>query len=107
MTLRKSAIIGVLVATMLLASCAGGPLTRREIGVGVGALGGAAAGGIIGGAGGHPGAGAAIGGALRLGAGGVGGDQLQGQSNEQERQRQEIERQRREIEELKRKQGQY
>jgi phage tail tape-measure protein len=93
--------------------CAGGSLTTREKGAGIGALGGAAAGGIIGAAVGHPGAGAAIGGALGLGAGALVGDQLQGQEIKQtDQQRQmdanqvEIERQRREIERL-RKQGEY
>ena len=46
------------------------PLTTREKAAGIGALGGAAAGGIIGSAVGHPGAGAAIGGALGS-AGGI------------------------------------
>jgi hypothetical protein len=62
---------------------------------------------------GHPGAGAAIGGALGLGAGALVGDLLQGQEIKQgDQQRQmdanqaEIERQRREIERL-RKQGEY
>ena len=93
--------------------CAGGNLTTREKGAGIGALGGAAAGGIIGAAVGHPGAGAAIGGVLGLGAGALVGDQLQGQEIKQgDQQRQmdtnqaEIERQRREIEQL-RKQGEY
>jgi osmotically inducible lipoprotein OsmB len=93
--------------------CAGGSLTTREKGAGIGALGGAAAGGIIGAAVGHPGAGAAIGGALGLGGGALVGDQMQGQEIKQgDQQRQmdanqaEIERQRREIERL-RKQGEY
>ena len=93
--------------------CAGGNLTTREKGAGIGALGGAAAGGIIGAAVGHPGAGAAIGGALGLGGGALVGDQMQGQEIKQgDQQRQmdanqaEIERQRREIERL-RKQGEY
>jgi phage tail tape-measure protein len=88
-------------------------LTTREKGAGIGALGGAAAGGIIGAAVGHPGAGAAIGGALGLGAGALVGDQLQGQEIKQgDQQRQmdanqaEIERQRREIERI-RKQSEY
>jgi phage tail tape-measure protein len=96
-----------------LAGCAGGNLSTREKGAGIGALGGAAAGGIIGAAVGHPGAGAAIGGALGLGAGALVGDQLQGQENKQaDQQRQidtnkaEIERQRRELEKLRR-QGEY
>jgi phage tail tape-measure protein len=102
----------VLVLTTAL-GCAGGNLTTREKGAGIGALGGAAAGGIIGATVGHPGAGAAIGGALGLGAGALVGDQLQGQEIKQgDQQRQmdanqaEIERQRREIERL-RKQGEY
>jgi phage tail tape-measure protein len=96
------------VGTVLLAGCAGGALTTREKGAGIGALGGAAAGGIIGSAVRHPGAGAAIGAALGLGAGALVGDQLQGRENagyEQDRQinqnQQEIERQRRELEELR------
>jgi hypothetical protein len=56
-------------ATMVFAGCSGGPMTTREKGAGIGALGGAAAGGVIGSTMGHPGAGAAIGGALGLGAG--------------------------------------
>src|SRR5436309_1298935 len=55
------------------------PLTTREKGAGIGALGGAAAGGIIGSAVHHPAAGALIGGALGAGGGAVLGDQLRGQ----------------------------
>ncbi|HXG53334.1 MAG TPA: glycine zipper domain-containing protein [candidate division Zixibacteria bacterium] len=104
--------IGVAVLLVLIgaaAGCSGGPLTTREKAAGIGALGGAAAGGIIGAAVGHPGAGAAIGGALGLGTGALIGDQLQGQEIRQsEQQRQidanqaELERQRRELERLKR-----
>jgi outer membrane protein OmpA-like peptidoglycan-associated protein len=86
------------------------PLTTREKGAGIGALGGAAAGGIIGSAVGHPGAGAAIGGALGLGTGALIGDQLQGREQQQQeqqaridQQRQELDRNRALIEELKRK----
>jgi outer membrane lipoprotein SlyB len=100
--------------TLLIAGCAGGPLTTREKGAGIGALGGAAAGGIIGAAVGHPGAGAAIGGGLGLGAGALVGDQLQGQENTNYRQDQQIrrnqaetDRQRQEIERLKRQQSEY
>jgi outer membrane protein with glycine zipper len=89
------------------------PLSTREKGAGIGALGGAAAGGIIGAAVGHPGAGAAIGGALGLGAGALVGDQLQGQEQKQaDQQRQidanqaELDRQRKDLERLKR-QGEY
>jgi uncharacterized protein YqgC (DUF456 family) len=96
-----------------LAGCAGGSLSTREKGAGIGALGGATVGGIIGAAVGHPGAGAAIGGALGLGSGALVGDQLQGQEQRQsDQQRQidtnqtELDRQRRELETLK-KQGEY
>jgi len=113
-TMKQALMIGA--AFLILTSgvgCSGGSLTTREKGAGIGALGGAAAGGIIGAAVGHPGAGAAIGGALGLGAGALVGDQMQGQEIKQaDQQKQvdanqaEIERQRREIERL-RKQGEY
>ena len=105
----------VLFGVVLLSTvaCSGGSLTTREKGAGIGALGGAAAGGIIGAAVGHPGAGAAVGGALGLGAGALVGDQLQGQDIRQaDQQKQintnqaELERQRRELDELK-KQREY
>ncbi len=69
----------LLAGTLMVVGCAGGPLTTREKGAGIGALGGAAAGGLVGSAVGHPGTGALIGGALGLGAGALVGDQLQGQ----------------------------
>jgi len=85
------------------------PLTTREKGAGIGALGGAAAGGLIGSAVGRPGVGAAVGGALGLGAGALIGDQLQGQEQKQQeqqakldQQRSELERNRALVEELKR-----
>lgn len=106
--IRGTSVV-LLTGTLLLTGCAGGPLTTREKGAGIGALGGAAAGGIIGSAVRHPGAGAAIGGLLGLGAGALIGDQLQGRDNaasDQDRQinqnEQELLRQRRELEELKR-----
>jgi osmotically inducible lipoprotein OsmB len=68
----------ILSGALTLAGCAGGPLTTREKGAGIGALGGAAVGGAVGSAVGHPGAGAAIGGAVGLGAGALVGDQMQG-----------------------------
>jgi phage tail tape-measure protein len=96
---------------ILLSGCAGGSLTTREKGAGVGALGGAAAGALIGTAVGHPGAGAAIGGGLGLGAGALIGDQLQGQEIQSQQQQQqiqsnqsELERQRLELERIKRQQ---
>lgn len=104
-----SIVLSLVVVAALLAGCAGGSLTTREKGAGIGALGGAAAGGIIGSAVRHPGAGAAIGAALGLGAGALVGDQLQGRENtayEQDRQiyqnQLELERQRRDLEELRR-----
>ncbi len=93
--------------------CSGGGLSTREKGAGIGALGGAAAGGLIGAAVGRPGAGAAIGGVLGLGSGALVGDQLQGQEQRQaDQQRQidanqaELDRQKRDLERL-RKQGEY
>src|SRR5213594_5191547 len=82
----------LLAGTLFVAGCTGGPLTTREKGAGIGALGGAAAGGIIGNAVGHPAAGALIGGGLGLGAGALVGDQLQGQEYRNYRQDQEIRR---------------
>jgi phage tail tape-measure protein len=104
----------ILVGALFLTGCAGGSLTTREKGAGIGALGGAAAGGLIGSAVGRPGVGAAIGGGLGLGAGALVGDQLQGQENTNYQQQQqinrnqaEINRSRQEIERLKRQQGEY
>ena len=89
--------IAVLAGTLWLTGCAGGPLSTREKGAGIGALGGAAAGGLIGAAVGRPGTGAAIGGALGLGAGALVGDQLQGQENTNYQQQQQINRNQAEI----------
>jgi phage tail tape-measure protein len=104
-------VIGLAVLLTVLSGCSGGALTTREKGAGIGALGGAAAGGLIGAAVGHPGAGAAIGGALGLGAGALVGDQLQGQEVRQQQQDEqirrnqaEIDRQRLETERIKRRQ---
>ena len=102
-------IVGLGLVATFLAGCAGGNLTSREKGAGIGALGGASVGGLIGSAVHHPAAGAAIGAALGLGAGALIGDQLQGRENqsyEQDRQiyqnEQEILRQRRDLETLRR-----
>jgi phage tail tape-measure protein len=114
-TVRKLSALAILTIgfgfMIVVTGCSGGALTTREKGAGIGALGGAAAGGLIGAAVGHPGAGAAIGGGLGLGAGALIGDQLQGQqirSQQQQRQiqtnRAEIDRQRAEIERIKRQQ---
>jgi phage tail tape-measure protein len=93
----KATGVIVIAATLVLAGCAGGPLSTREKGAGIGALGGAAAGGIIGAAVGSPGTGAAIGGALGLGAGALVGDQLQGHENTNYQQQQQINRNQAEI----------
>jgi len=90
--------ITTLLVAAVLSGCAGGELTTREKGAGIGALGGAAAGGLIGAATGHAGAGAAIGGVLGLGAGALIGDQLQGQDSRQKEQQKAIDQQRVEIE---------
>src|ERR687892_575773 len=110
--LKPYITVAITIAVISGAGCSA-PLTTREKGAGIGALGGAAAGGIIGSAVGHPGAGAAIGGVLGLGTGALVGDQLQGQEQKQtDQQRQidanqaELERQRRELERAK-KQGEY
>jgi outer membrane lipoprotein SlyB len=96
-TFVSKAPILLLAGALFTSGCAGGPLTTREKGAGIGALGGAAAGGLIGSAVGHPGAGAAIGGGLGLGAGALIGDQMQGQQNDNYRQDEQIRRQQREI----------
>jgi outer membrane lipoprotein SlyB len=112
--ITRTILLPFLAAAVLGAGCAGGSLTSREKGAGIGALGGAAAGGLIGSAVGHPGAGAAIGGVLGLGGGALIGDQMQGQQNrssdqdEQIRRNQsEIDRQRDELERLRRERGEY
>lgn len=92
-----SSIMLLIAATIIASGCAGGEITTREKGAGIGALGGAAAGGIVGAAVGHPGAGAAIGGALGLGTGALVGDQLLGQENKQKEQQRSIDQQRAEI----------
>ena len=85
-------ILAVGFAVIIFAGCSGGPMTTREKGAGIGALGGAAAGGIIGATVGHPGAGAAIGGALGLGAGALIGDYMQGQEQTNQQQIQQNQR---------------
>src|SRR3970040_340611 len=56
-------IFALSLAVSMLAACSGGPMTTREKGAGIGALGGAAAGGLICATGGPPGGGAGIWGA--------------------------------------------
>src|SRR6202008_2436955 len=110
---RKVHIV-LLSGAILIGGCAGGPLTTREKGAGIGALGGAAAGGLIGAAVGHPAAGALVGGGLGLGAGALIGDQMQGQENQNSRQDEEIRqnqretnRQQTEIDRLRRQGSEY
>jgi osmotically inducible lipoprotein OsmB len=74
-------IVAVGLTAMVAAGCAGGPLTAREKGAGIGALGGATVGGLVGKNNGSAGAGAAIGGAVGLGAGALIGDYIQGQQD--------------------------
>lgn len=112
--LLKRTFLVAVSAALIGAGCAGGPLSTREKGTGIGALGGAAAGGIIGSAVGRPAAGALIGGGLGLGAGALIGDQMQGQEIQNQRQDQqirrnqgELDRQRQEVERLKRQQAEY
>src|ERR1043166_3665891 len=95
---RRSSSLAVTAATLVfLALCCSEPLSTREKGAGIGALGGAAVGGLIGSAVHHPAAGAAIGGALGLGSGALIGDQLQGQEQKQTQQQKTIYQQRAEI----------
>ena len=54
-------VAAIAITAITAVGCAGGPMTTREKGAGIGALGGAAAGGLIGTAVRHPAAGAAIG----------------------------------------------
>ncbi|MGE5216303.1 MAG: glycine zipper domain-containing protein [Chloroflexota bacterium] len=75
----------ILTVTAVTAGCAGGPMTTREKGAGIGALGGAAAGGLIGSAFHRPGMGAAIGAGAGLGAGALIGDYMQGQEQSDDR----------------------
>ncbi len=76
-------IVAAALTAITAAGCAGGSLTTREKGAGIGALGGAAVGGLVGNANGHPGAGAAIGGAVGLGAGALIGDYMQGRDEDE------------------------
>jgi phage tail tape-measure protein len=94
---RQITVVSLLAGSVLLVGCAGGSLSTREKGAGIGAVGGAAAGGLIGAAVGRPGTGAAIGGALGLGAGALVGDQLQGHENTNYQQQQQINRNQAEI----------
>jgi len=94
---KRIAFLASGVLIMLFGAGCSEPLSTREKGAGIGALGGAAAGGLIGAAVHHPAAGAAIGGALGLGSGALIGDQLQGQENKQAEQQKALDQQRADI----------
>ena len=83
MNMKYSIAVAALSLTTLIAGCAGGPMTTREKGAGIGAVGGAAAGGLIGSAFGRPGMGAAIGAGTGLVGGALVGDYMQGREQEQ------------------------
>lgn len=95
-------------SVMLAAGRAGGPMSTREKGAGIGAVGGAAAGGLLGAAFGRPGMGAAIGGGTGLVGGALVGDYMQGQEQQQtnnqtiQQNQQTIERNRQDIQQPQR-----
>ena len=83
--MKRKILIGIAVLSLTAAiatGCAGGPMTSREKGAGIGAVGGAAAGGLIGTAFGRPGMGAAIGAGTGLVGGALIGDYMQGQQQD-------------------------
>jgi len=84
--MNKKSSIGIAalgLSALMAVGCAGGPMTAREQGAGIGAVGGAAAGGLIGTAFGRPGMGAAIGAGTGLVGGALVGDYMQGQQQQQ------------------------
>ena len=84
--MNKKSSIGIAalgLSVLMAAGCAGGPMSSREKGAGIGAVGGAAAGGLIGAAFGRPGMGAAIGAGTGLVGGALVGDYMQGQEQQQ------------------------
>jgi len=84
--MKKKSSFGIAVlslTTVIAAGCAGGPMTTREQGAGIGAVGGAAAGAAIGSAFRRPGMGAAIGAGTGLVGGALIGDYMQGQEEYQ------------------------
>jgi phage tail tape-measure protein len=83
-TIKKMTMGLLLLSAMTMAGCAGGPLTSREKGAGIGALGGAAGGALIGTAVGRPGMGAAIGAGVGLAGGALVGDYMQGKEHAQQ-----------------------
>ena len=95
--------LAALSATLLFTAvgCAGGPLTTREKGAGLGAFLGAGSGAIIGSTVGHAALGAAIGGPVGLIVGALIGDQLMGQDQKQSEQQRQLDANQVEIERLK------
>ena len=75
--MRKSIIAATLAIAVLLAGCAGAPLTTREKGTLLGGAVGAGGGALVGSTVGAPGAGAAIGGVLGAGTGYLIGNHMQ------------------------------
>src|SRR5262245_44289659 len=112
---RVSGIIaGTVLIGALVTGCAGGPITTREKGAGIGAFTGASVGGLMCSVVHHPALGATIGGGLCVGAGALIGDQMQGRENqawEQDQQsyrnQQDISRQRQELDDLRRRTPEY
>ena len=89
MKIKNTGWVAALGLTAVIATgCSGGQLTTREKGAGIGALGGATAGGLIGAAFGRPGMGAAIGAGAGLAGGALIGDRMQGQEQYQNNQQQ-------------------
>lgn len=82
--IKKVGMATLVVVAMSAAGCAGGPMTTREKGAGIGTLGGAAGGALIGSAFGRPGMGAAIGAGAGLAGGALIGDYMQGQEQTQQ-----------------------
>jgi uncharacterized protein YqgC (DUF456 family) len=102
MRMKRSAlnVLALSLFVSILLGCAGGSISKREAGAGIGALGGAAVGGAIGAATRHPGIGAGIGAALGTIAGALIGDQLQGQDKISEEQQRQIQQNQAELERL-------
>jgi len=80
---KTFAMATLALAAVAATGCAGGELTTREKGAGIGALGGAAGGALIGTAFGRPGTGAAIGAGVGLAGGALIGDRMQGQEQQE------------------------
>jgi len=97
---NKFGLATLILVAVTATGCAGGSLTTREKGAGIGALGGAAGGALIGSAFGRPGMGAAIGAGAGLAGGALIGDYMQGreQAEQYEYNQQTIQQNQRTIE---------